>query len=605
MTFGANFKKLFVNSFCEMVLISVLVFVPSQILTNLVCFAILRSNMLTFRFDILSTLLSFLMCIAVAGVPVFLNIKAVSRKTPLSLISALDNSNHISSPGSSSDFIGYKFPDSTEILSVKRFRKYVIKIMLSTVTFAVAFVCCAYLGTSYSKTLNIIRPQYNIVFNGYYPSAPEEEDKEESAEQDKNNVTDNDISIEDQLKGDKEDSEDEPVKVYQYIYTDEVRDYLYSFNGIEMILKSCSTPAFDINSHVKILKKNAGSSGGADTDSGDRCYLNADFTVLDGEVAKSIEYFGYEIEGDLSKVVNNGKYIAITDGYNNSRKFKLSVGDKIFIATDFEYIKQTPVYQSSDLDYIMALKLNSCSYKYTEYTVGAIINNAPVGSSFPVYMNSEQYMKLTGNPVIFDDIDIIIKDGMTEAEYRELGFNLRHAADYYSNMNLTNTDAQVLSQIEKNKKYESVYMFVAVMLLAVTPVIWMFSQILFYLKRRPEFDLYFSLGAPRDKIKRLFIIDGIVMSAISSIIYIILCLIAAYGVTACLNMPFSGVSEYMRFSYTLPVIPFVIGLAVCALSAFASCIVPYITYIRSCHPIFVGGDLEDKKDIISEGETGV
>ena len=80
---------------------------------------------------------------------------------------------------------------------------------------------------------------------------------------------------------------------------------------------------------------------------------------------------------------------------------------------------------------------------------------------------------------------------------------------------------------------------------------------------------------------------------------------ATYGLTLCLNMPISGVSQYLRFSYALPALPFVIGLAVCALSAFASCLVPYVTYIRTCHPIFVGGDLADKKDIISEGETGV
>ncbi len=602
MTFGANFKKLFVSAFFEMLFISLAVFVPSQLITNVVCFVMLKSNGLSFRVSILSLLLSLIMCILVAGVPVFINIKSVSRKTPLSLIGAIDNSNHITSPQSSADFIAAEFPKTTELLSMKRFRKYLIKLVLATVSFASVFVCCAYLGNAYSRSLEINKPQFSAIFGGYYISANGGDDgKKEESEGDNGSVSEND----EPLLPDIEEESEKGSWYYQFSYDSEMKEYLYSFEGVEMIFKNCFTNAYDIGSHVKLPKKNAGFTGGADDSQGDRCYLNAEYTVLDPEVAEIIKYKGYEVEGSLSNVINKNNYIAITDGYNNSRKFKLSVGDKIYIATSSKLIKKAPQIMSSDYDQLMTLELINYKFEYKEYTVGAIIKNSPVGKCFPVYMNEEEYVKLTGNQVIFDKIDIMVSDSISDEQLQKLDLSLKHAADYYSNMMLTNNDSKVLAQIEQNKKYESVFTFIAIMLLIVTPIIFMFSQILFYLKRRPEFDLYFALGAPFEKIKKLFLTDAIVTAVLSLVVYSLLSWLMTYGLSFYINSSLYEASSYIRYAYKLPILPFVIGGVMSLLSALSSALLPCYSYLGSAHPIYTGRKSDSKEEIISEGESGI
>lgn len=599
MTFGADFKKLYLTAFAEMFVLSVIAFVPSQILTNLACYGILSGNGQNFEINIMSIVLSLILCISVAAVPVYLNIKEVSKKTPLHLIGAIDNTNLISSPRTSADIIDFTFPDQLELLSVTRFRKYGIKLIASAASFALLFVCCAYLGSSYAKTLDVIKPEFSIVFTGH--TVEKEEDDKDT--EDKEDGAIGTPSIDDIFSGD-DDKKIEDELIYDFTYNDEIRDYLYSFEGVDLIFKDCSTLAIDFNSHIKLAKKQAKLFGGAANDDGERCYLNAKYTVLDEEIIDVFNSLGYRVKGDLSKVLSDSNYIAITYGYNNTDRFKLSVGDKIYIATDSRQIHRV-TYLSSDYDYIMDLLLEGYEYFYTEYTVGAIIYDMPVGVEFPVYLNGEAYTDLTGNAVMFKNIDIIIDSDLSEGAYTDLENSLRRSADYYNNMIVHNNNAKVMNEVEKNKNYVNVYLFVAIVLLGVSPVLWFFSQILFYLKRRPEFDMYFSFGSSKKQIRKAYIIDGIMYGAFAAVVYTLMTFVFSRLLTVFLNSIFYSSSAYVIFEYALPVIPYLIGLLVTFASAFLSSYLPYLTYMRSCHPVFTGRKFEGKKDIISEGETGV
>lgn len=602
MTFGASFKKLFKTAFSEMFVLSATAFLPSQLITNIACFFILRGSAQSFRVDVLSIFLSFLLCVSVAALPVFFNIKSVSKKTPLNLIGAVDNANLIISPRTSADIMDYVFPGKLEVLSVMRFRKYGIKLVASAVSFAALFLCCAYLGISYSETLDVKRPEYTIRFSS---NMTKEDEKNDEDGADMNDGSSFMGPIDDIFEnGDENETEPEQKPTYDFTYTDEVRDYFYTFDGVEKIIKDCHTDAIDINSHIKLPKGKAKLFGGAENENGERCYNNVKFTALDSEVKDIIEYYGYEVEGDLDKVINDGAYVAITYGYGNMSKFKLSIGDKIYIATGSTQNKSAQ-YISNDYSYIMGVLLESYDYTYTEYTVGAIIKDMPVGEEFPVYMNGDTYAAVTGNDMLFTDVDIIIDSDITDETYASLERDLRHAADYYTNMVIQNNDYKTLIQIEKNKNYLNVYMFVAAVLLSVSPLLWFFSQILFYLKRRPEFDMYFSFGASKSKIKKAFIIDGIVFCIFAAVVYTLLAIIMSMLLTVFLNSQLYSASTLVKFEYSLPAIPYVIGLFVTCVSAFFSSYVPYMTYIKSCHPIFTGNSFDGKQEIISEGEKGI
>ena len=576
MTFGANFKKLFGNSLTEMILISLIVFIPSQLVSNLACFIINSVNGLKYLPSLAAILLSLICGILVSGVAVFINIKSVSLKTPLSLISSVDNSNLISSPRTSSDFFGFVFPKSIELLSLKRYRKYIFQLVGSAVAFAVIFLSCIYLGGVYSKTLAHTEPQFSLVFNG--------------------------------TRG---FSEDEDGRVYEstnyeYSYNNEIRDYLYTFDGIDIITKECKTEAIDINSNVKIAKSDLKLTGkGVDLGDGYKAFLNVDYFLIDDDIISEFDRYGYRIEGNLNDVIYGDNVIAITDGFNNSTKFKLKPGDKIYIATDRKRVRTKAGDDSSDFDMLLANFLNAYDYTYTEYTVGAVIKDIPVGKSFGIYFNSGEYTRVTGRAAIIDKVDIKTKDDITPEQYNDLIIYLRGACDYYTNMEFINNDSEIVAQMEKNKNYQSIFVFVSLMLLIVTPLLWMFSQILFYLKRRPEYDIYFALGSVEEEIKKSFITDALVLVIVSGIAYTLLSFIAVGLLTYVINSALYTASAYMRFSYSFPIVGYLIGLAVNSLSAFLGSYIPYRQYIKACHPVFTGREDEQKNELISEGETGV
>jgi|GEM_PF-5605284 len=576
MTYGANFKKLFVNSISETVLISLIVYIPSQIVANLACMLIAFSSGLSFRPSAIAILLALISGVIISGVAVFINIKKVSRKTPLKLISAVDNSNIITSPRVSSEFFGYTFPRSSELLSLRRFAKYIAGLIASTVAFSVVFLCCVYLGNVYSKTLSHKDPEFTLTFAG---NVYEEEN-------------DNGDIVQ--------------LANYQYLYDDDIRDYLYTFDGIDIILKSCDTEAIDINSNVKIANQNVKSVGkGIDTGDGYRAFLNADYRVIDEDIAGQFEYFGYGISGDIEEVLSGRSTVAITDGFNNSSKFKFSVGDKILVATARKRTSATKASDSSDIDNLLASYLNSFEYTYTEFTVGAIIKDIPVADSFGIYFCPLDYMLVTNRQPIFDKVDIVTDQDITDEQYNDLITYLRAACDYYTNMEFVNNDAELVRQVEKNKNYQSVFIFISIMLLIVTPLIWFFSQILFYLKRRPEFDVYFSLGAPGASVKKLFLIDSSVLFVISAVIFTILSFAAVGIITSFINSTFYAASAYMRFGFDFPFVGYIVGLAVLALCSFFGSYIPYKMYIKSCHPVFTGRAGSEENEIISEGETGL
>ena len=576
MTFGANFKKLFGNSLTEMVLISLIVFIPSQLISNLACFIINAVSGLSYKPSLTAMLLSLIFGILTSGLAVYINIKSVSLKTPLNLISSVDNSNLISSPRTSSDFFGFVFPESVELLSLKRYMKYIFKLVGSTVAFAVIFLSCMYLGGIYSKTLTHSEPQFSLVFKGTR-------------------------SFEEEDSGRIYESTD-----YEYSYNDEIRDYLYTFDGIDIITKECKTEAIDINSNVKIAKSNLKLTGkGVDIGDGYKAFLNVDYCLIDDDIIYELDGYGYRVEGNLNDVLYGDNVIAITDGFNNSTKFKLKPGDKIYIATDKKRVRSRAIDNSNDFDMLLANFLNVYEYTYTEYTVGAVIYDIPVGKSFAIYLNSEDYTQVTGRATIIDKVDIKTKDDITPEEYNDLIIYLRGACDYYTNMEFINNDSDIVAQMEKNKNYQSIFVFVSLMLLIVTPLLWLFSQILFYLKRRPEYDIYFALGSVEKEIKKSFITDALILVIVSGTAYTLLSLAAVGLLTSVVNSAVYPASGYMRFSYSFPFVGYLIGLAVNSLSALSGSYIPYRQYMKACHPVFTGREDEQKNELISEGETGV
>ena len=124
MTFGADLKRLISTAVFEMMLIGIICFIPSALLTYLFAYLAYKPFEVAVVFEakmVLKVLISILV-ISIAGV--YFPMKITSRKPPIELIVSSDNSNHVISPRRSFDLLGKKYPSHYESLSFWRFRKY-------------------------------------------------------------------------------------------------------------------------------------------------------------------------------------------------------------------------------------------------------------------------------------------------------------------------------------------------------------------------------------------------------------------------------------------------------------------------------------------------
>jgi len=605
-SFGANFKKLFSNSIAEFILMNSLMFIPATIVSNAVCLIIALLSDVKFVFFWQAPILGFVFTLIASGIAVFVNMRATASKTPNELIRAADNANHITSPRDSEDLEDLEFPKDTTILSFKRFRKYYLKLICAALAFSVLFVSISFVSKCYNTSLDTDRPSFTADFklSIITEEVPREEPEDD---EDTENEGEHDEDEEDTFLPDSDDviQSDIVTTVSGQDYDTEIMNNLYkNIPSLKIILKSCSVDLTMINSHILVNKNQVKNLSGVKIDSKSKAYSNVSINSLDNEMIKILDYLGCKVDGSLEDVLENDNMIAISDSCNNSSKFKFKVGDTIRIATDYLRKKNTSGVITADPDDMLREYLSSYDYSYTEYTIGAVIKELPTTQNLPIYANSDLFKEIVGYMPYYDHIDVIMDDNATPKELKDAEYVLRSYSDYYDNVTITQTDAEFYKTVEENKNYPAVFTYISFVLLLVVPIIYMFSQILFYLKRKQEFDVFFALGAQNAQIKKAFLIEGITLTAISSVLYTLISLLSIYGIKYIAN---SQIWQYIvsterviRFQYSVPTVQFIIGLLVVTISAFLSAYIPYRLYVKSCHPIFTGNYLNDfDKNVIS------
>lgn len=587
-SFGANFKKLFSNSIAEFIVLCSLVLVPSAMLSNIICFVIAIVSKLEFVFCWYAPILAYIFVLIATGVAVFINMRATASKCPNDLIRAADNANHLISPRDSEDLDDMIFPRDTTILSFKRFRKYYIKLVSGALIFSMLFVSISYASECYNQSLNADKSSYTADFKLNIVTEEIEREDDTTTSDDTENIDDPDKVVQSDIV----------TTIYGQDYDNTIMKALYeNIPSIKMILKSCQINLTAINSHALFSKKQVSNYSGVKIDKNSRAYSNVSINPLDEEMASILTYLGCEIEGSLEDVIKSNNTIAISDSFSNDKKFNFKVGDTIKIATDYVKLKNTSGIITTDYDDMLKEYLNCYDYTYTEYTIGAVIKNLPTGNILPIYAPNSVFEEIAGHRPYYDHIDIIFKDNVSQTELKKAEYTLRSYADYYGNVTITQTDADYYQKIEKNKNYPAVFTYVAFILLLVVPIIFMFSQILFYLKRKQEFDIFFALGATNSQIHKSFMIEALVLSVVSLLFYVLTSMIAIFAIKLVANSQMwqylISTERIMRFDYKIPVIEFIIGLLITILSAFLSAYVPYKLYKKSCHPVFTGDYFND------------
>lgn len=555
MSFGAGLKKLFSLSATEATIINLMLILPSSLLTLALSSIMIISSGLDFRFCAYALPLALVLSLAATLSAVFINFRSISQKSPVKLLSSEDNSELIASPKTSADILSCDFPRGIEKLSLKRFRRYIIKLNAFSLAFSLLFVFASCLAADFEMAESMPIFQYELSFE---PTVSRVK------------VDENGNPVSEDAEGDYEVIE---IISYTDTYDAEMSNFVASINGIDAVYKESMVSAYECNSHILIESKSVDADSGSISVSGDKGFLDLNYYALDDDVAKWIEFCGYSVSGSLYDVIENSSMIAISDSLNNHRKIKLKVGDTVKIAVDSRLSGEVPDLPFVvDMNDFLADMLDNYDYRYKTYTVGAVISNMPSDSALSVYLPESAYLQITDRKVAYDHAKIVVCNDISKDDLELVGINLRYAADFCDNLKVIDLDGVTVKATKENKNTPELLRFIAISSLLVVPIVMSVSLIIFYKKRDSEFESYYALGAQKSDIEKLFNVDALYLSVVSAVSFIVSASLTSFFIWIFANTPIGmsvlAIGEAVcRFPYRVPVLPLVVGALVTSVGA--------------------------------------
>ena len=177
---------------------------------------------------------------------------------------------------------------------------------------------------------------------------------------------------------------------------------------------------------------------------------------------------------------------------------------------------------------------------------------------------------------------------------------LRTYLSQYGGITYTRSYSLIESSIDRAKNHEGMIGLLSVFVLVISPLAGIFSQILFYGKRKQEFDVIRTVGGTKKELRAIFVTDGIALMVLSGAVYTGLSFLAVKAASAFLNSRYAFMFSADRarataFSSEMPLVPFFIGLGLTVLFAGAAVLLPALLYKRAAGA-HISADLEKDDD---------
>ena len=536
MTFGADFRKLFETAFFEMLIISVITYIPAVGVSTLISYLIVHLHGLTYYFSFGAAALTTLYGLIVLLLSVAMPMKTVAVKPPMTLLVSQDNSNLVSSPRRSLNIFGTKFPFQYEVFTTWRFRKYNLRLLVSAILFTSLFICGLFLAQFIKIMQSEETPQFTI-----------------------------DLA---------------PTNIS---YDDFMRDELYDIDGVTFVSKSNSTHAVTEVSHIRVKAVNTLPNSGfvVPDNEEDKIYRMSgelEYRTLDADVAAALEARGYDYDGDLYSPLKDDRYVVISDSILNTRRLDIKVGDTIDLATLLRMRGPIDILASGKA--LLRQQLEQYEFEYHEFVVGAVIHDIP-SILMPVYLSESSYTMITGDEVNYFKLFVYVEDGLDVTATTKIEDELRQWAVDYGGAVVRNTRAAHQRAVDNDKQLDKIFILIASLLLTISPMIWFFSQALYYIKRENEFTILQSIGAQGGDIRKLYIFGGIFMGLLAFVFCGMLGYLLSYGLYWFLNVRYPYWTQTaVRYAFHMPWYAITLSVFVSVSCGFLSAYMPYRSYMR-------------------------
>ena len=546
MTFGADFKKLFGTAFWELFVISVVTLIPAVLVSTLAVYLIYLPSGFAFHFSLWAFLEVALFNLVVVLVSVWMPMRVMAIRQPMTLIVTEDNSNLVTSPMRSINLMKGKFPTYYEFCSIWRFRKYSVQLLTTAIVFCALFICGLYYADIDERKLEYPRPQFTV-----------------------------DLSR------------------TGFSYDDEMSADLYAIPGItEVKAVDNNIEAMEIASHMITSKENVRPL------SNQVIYKSESNPITNHRVTNEVLYTGlseeqirilekYEYDGDLASIFTNPSTVIIGDSISNVPTYRFEVGDTIQIAIKTGASELVDVNLSGRV--LLKEQIESYSYEYKTFTVGAVLHDIPSGS-MPIFFTPQDYKAVTGRNADTNRLEIYVDPTLTPEQAAEVDEKVRDWGRTLGEVGVYNTHRLSLDTIVADKHQTELYTCIAILILFISPLVWFFSQTLYYFKREKEFNILQSMGACVKDIRHIYLQGGFVMAALSLLVSVLLSYAGSYALFYAFNVlaPYFT-HEIVRYPFYMPWYAILTAILMSVGCGFFSTYLPFRSYIKSRFTLENGG----------------
>lgn len=480
MTCGATYRRLYWRSCRELLALSLLTLLPALLLGSSITIALYAARGVALHYSTAALLLVLLFTLLTVLAAVRIPMHRLSKKPPVALLRARDNSNHATSPRRSLRIFGASFPRDLELISLWRYRRYLIGLMVSAVLLPTLFTTAMTLSDIYEKRQASPAPDFTVTFS------PE--------------VVDADTLNQN---------------------TAALSEEILSVEGVSMCLpEQLLCPVTMLGSHMLLQEDHTHGAASvtvyydrplnrADADLWQTATNYYNYAALDEAAITALQRQYTDIEGDLSSVLRDDKTVVITESVSSTKMFNFAPGDKILIATTAA-IERIEAVGLVDLKQILMQQLDCGSFGYEEYTVGAVIHDVTANDRLLVGVNFNEYEALTLQPPVRYSLDVYLQKDADFDTWERVGNAVYAAAYGYYHCSVKNNDVFFDRYTTSLSNLQGRLRVLAVSFLLMMPLILFFSQRVFYRKREKEWDMLRALGATRTEILQSNLISGLV-----------------------------------------------------------------------------------------------
>lgn len=547
--FGASRHDLRTQAMAELCIAGTLLILPSYYVSSLLCYLLYRASDSSFAFSLFSlqSWLIILVCVLITlYVAVFFAMKTVTRAKPMELLSGDENTNTVSNVKRSFTLLKGRFPLLYEAISALRFRRHHITLTVVSAFLSVLFVLGFYFASVHSANISISKsaePHFTLRFSNV------------------SMLTEEYVSI------------FEKVTALESAYT-----------------RPQSSPAEDYAALLQIKEDNILSHNGLVHDEENALYYTSDACIYSGafDTASYLSSM-YRITGEPDRLFRKPQNILIGKTAQNSEAFSFNVGDTVTLAVAETDDEGNVLYLDEEATKISAVTGRSfwkeayekLSFKYYTFTVVGVIEDFPSGiHGTPIVIHPDMYKEITGELPTVNEMAFRVSNDASVKEFLDTESALRGIAARLGNCTLTTTTAFFEGQMSETYCYDTILRIVMILFLFFLPLIWFYSQALFFKKRENEFYILSAISAPLSRIRAIYLCNTLSVLPIT-VVSLLISLLASNAVFFLLEeyMPsVLGIGVQITSTIQLPSYVYIIGIAITVPSCLLSVLFSYFRY---------------------------